>query len=270
MTTKTNNERLFNPLNNSVIVAEIKEEDRNIDTYYQQIKSNFYIGVKADFIIARDVFDASVNLKPEDFGRLTKKLNFSKSTVSKYKDIGGDDRLNRLFIAGKLPLNWTTMYYMSKLNDEQFSKVEKVCHVDITKKEVDEAAEVSTAQQKAIENLLFKFLNLEVNISEVKPHRFDDMISEITDYLKNFPEIKVDDEKVSEIKKRIDNYKPKQTTKNANESKSDEITSNDTANVAEDILDMMDDDTVSEAVDKLNQQKEDVTLDEHLKESAVA
>ena len=247
MPTTNTDERLFNPMISHVITNEV--EVKTVDGYYHQIKTNLYLQTKSEFIIARDLHEANVTLSPVDYDKLLDMLKFSESTESKYLSIGKDDRLNKLFIAGKLPFKWTTQYFLTTLTDAEFEKVAEKIDPDMTKSKIAKLAEISDEKKKAIETLLFKFLNLEVDISEVKPDRFDAMISEITDYLKNFPEIKVDDQKVSDIKNKIDNYTPKQTTKNANESKSDEIT-------AEDVADVVNDDVSS--------------LDEHLKESEAA
>ena len=155
-------------------------------------------------------------------------------------DIGSDDRLNRLFIAGKLPLAWTTLYYMTGLNDKQFAKVEKVCHPDITMKEIVSASEVSKEKQKAV-NLLFSFLKFNVNIAKVDIDRYDAMCDEIVDYLKAFPEIEIDTkfttiERMNSVKEKVERYLNKETNKNAKESKSDEVTEKDAAKAVSDVV----------------------------------
>ena len=110
---------IFNPLVNNLQTLEVghNEKDpskkKSVEKYFSQIKSNLYIGVKAHYLIARDLFDAKVNLKNNDFSRLVEQLSFSGSTQSKYLNIGKDLRLFSLFTKGKLPFKWTSQYFLT-------------------------------------------------------------------------------------------------------------------------------------------------------------
>ena len=110
----------YNPLVDKLTSAEVKV--RTPENYYNQIKNNFYLGVKAHFLIARDLYDASVNLKKPDYQRLVDMCNFSGSTQRKYLAIGGDVRLLSLFWKGKLPMKWTNQYLLTQLTEEKLLK----------------------------------------------------------------------------------------------------------------------------------------------------
>ena len=63
----------YNPMISNLTTLEIK--NKTVDNYYNQIRNNFYLGVKAHFIIARDLYDAKQNLDNEDYQRLVDKRN---------------------------------------------------------------------------------------------------------------------------------------------------------------------------------------------------
>ena len=112
----------YNPLNTNLMTMEVKT--KKVENYYNQIRNNFYLGVKAQYLIARDLYDASVNLEKQEYARLVKMCGFSGSTQRKYLAIGGDIRLWNLFTKGTLPMKWTNQYILTQLTDEQFEKVE--------------------------------------------------------------------------------------------------------------------------------------------------
>ena len=79
--------KLFNALNNSIQTNEVN--DKTLGNYIQQIRTNIYIGKKAMYFVARDVYDAKVNLSQYEFARLVERFKWNGSTQSKMLKIGG-------------------------------------------------------------------------------------------------------------------------------------------------------------------------------------
>ena len=52
----------FDPLQNSIQTLQVTEN--TLTNYIEQIKTNIYVGKKAMYFVARDVYDAKVNLSP--------------------------------------------------------------------------------------------------------------------------------------------------------------------------------------------------------------
>ena len=146
--------KLFNPLNNSIQTNEVNE--KTLSNYIEQIRTNIYIGKKAMYFVARDVYDAKVNLSPPDFSRLVEKFKWNGSTQSKILAIGRSDNLFKIYKQGNLPSNWTTLYELSTLTDEEFKKVKKILEPDVSwNKIAKELGKTNTPDP----NWLLNFLN---------------------------------------------------------------------------------------------------------------
>ena len=197
----------YNPLTLNLKTLEIK--DKTVENYFNQIKTNFYTGVKAHYLIARDLNDAKNNLNNEDYRELVKQCGFSGATQRKYIAIGEDVRLMSLFIVGKLPMKWTNQYLLTQLNNEQFKKVEKVIEPDTTAKVIKEVAELNEDEKEKIENNLLSFLQVEVDKTEVSITKFKKIVDKIKSALSSIPEIKINDDKVETAENRIVSYAKK-------------------------------------------------------------
>ena len=158
MENTTTTMKIFNPLVNNLQTLIVKE--KTVENYFSQIKSNLYIGVKAHYLIARDLYDAKQSLKNNDFSRLVEQLKFSGSTQSKYLSIGQDLRLWKLFIDGKLPFKWTTQYFLTTLTDEKFNKVAKKIDADMSIKDIKDIADVGKKEVQEFENKLLQLLSI--------------------------------------------------------------------------------------------------------------
>ena len=215
MTTNTNNKTeaktptkmSYNPLNNTLQTLEIK--DKTIANYFNQIRTNFYSAVKAHYLVARDLFDAKENLNNQDFSELVKQCKFSGSTQQKYLRVGGDVRLMSLFIVGKLPMNWTTQYLLTQLDNSQFKKVAKVINPDTTANKIREVAEMTDVEKQKVENDILSFLQVEVDKTEVDVTKFKTLVDKIKSALSSFPEININDEKVESVQSKILSYENK-------------------------------------------------------------
>ena len=99
--------KLFNPLNNSIQTNEVNE--KTLSNYIEQIRTNIYIGKKAMYFVARDVFDAKQTLNNLEFARLVERFKWNGSTQSKMLKIGASNNLFEVYQSGNLPSNWTTL-----------------------------------------------------------------------------------------------------------------------------------------------------------------
>ena len=194
----------YDPMISNLTTLEVK--NKTVDNYYNQIKNNFYLGVKAHYIIARDLYDASVNLPKPDYQRLVSKCGFSGSTIRKYELIGGDHRLFSLFTKGKLPMKWTNQYLLTQLTDEQFKKVEEKVDSQTKASEIKKLADMKKEQVEKIENMLLSFLTIEIDKSKVNVAEFVQTLSNIKKDLKKYKVIKVVDDNKEKVEKSITRY----------------------------------------------------------------
>ena len=193
--------KLFNPLNNSIQTNEVNE--KTLTNYIEQIKTNIYVGKKAMYFVARDVYDAKVNLSAPDFSRLVEKFKWNGSTQSKILAIGRSDNLFKIYKQGKLPSNWTTLYELSTLTDEKFNKVEKLLEPDVSwNKIAKELGKTNTPDP----SWLLNFLNLEVDKRKVTVADFVKTLSAIKKDLKKYKVIKVVDDNKEKVQKSIERY----------------------------------------------------------------
>jgi hypothetical protein len=205
-------QKYYNPLIVRLEALEVK--DKTPEGYYRQIKNNLYVGVKAEYLVARDFWSAKNNLKPQEFNELVKQLDFSGSTQQKYISIGSDIRLMRLYTSGKLPMKWTTQYLLTKLSDEQFSTVEKKLDPETTAKEISEIAKLPSNKKEQIANDLLKLFELELVKPEIDTiSTFEKIVEKVKSALQNIPQIKLRDEyEVSgQIRSRVETVKEKLT-----------------------------------------------------------
>ena len=62
--------------------------DKIYQNYYNQIRHNMYVGIKAIYLVCRDFYDAKLALTEGSYYELAKQLNVSRSTLIKYESIG--------------------------------------------------------------------------------------------------------------------------------------------------------------------------------------
>ena len=222
--------KVFNPLENTIQTNDVQEKE--LSNYIEQIKTNIYIGKKAMYFVARDVFDAKVNLSSEDFKRLVEKFKWNGSTQSKMLAIGGSNNLFKIYKQGNLPSNWTTLYELTTLTDQQFNKVSKLLEPDVSwNKIAKELGKKNTPNP----NWLLNFLNIEVDKRKVTVADFVNTLSNIKKDLKKYKVIKVvdDKKKLEKVEKSISRYitsinnkkkkKEKEKKKRENKRKAKEI-----------------------------------------------
>jgi hypothetical protein len=198
-------QKFYNPLIVSLETLEVKE--KTPEGYLRQIKNNLYVGVKAHYLVARDFWSAKNNLKPQEFNELVKQLGFSGSTQQKYLSIGSDIRLMRVFTAGKLPMKWTNQYLLTKLTDEQFSKVEKKLDPETTAKQIAVIAELKPDKKEQIANDLLKLFELELVKPEIDTiSTFEKIVEKVKSALSKIPQVKLNEERVEPVKQKLTAY----------------------------------------------------------------
>lgn len=198
-------QKFYNPLVVRLEALEVK--DKTPEGYLRQIKNNLYVGVKADYLVARDFWSAKNNLKPQEFNQLVKQLGFSGSTQQKYISIGSDIRLMRVFTANKLPMKWTTQYLLTKLSDEQFSTVEKKLDPETTAKAISEIAGLKPDKKEQIANDLLKLFELELIKPEIDTiSTFEKIVEKVKSALSKIPQVKLNEKNVEPVKQKLTAY----------------------------------------------------------------
>jgi hypothetical protein len=193
--------KLFNPLNNSIQTNEVNE--KTLSNYIEQIRTNIYIGKKAMYFVARDVYDAKQTLNNLEFARLVERFKWNGSTQSKILAIGRSNNLFKIYKQGNLPSNWTTLYELSTLTDDKFNKVKHLLEPDVSwNKIAKELGKTNTPDP----NWLLNFLNLEVDKRKVTVADFVKTLSAIKKDLKKYKVIKVVDDKKEKVQKSIERY----------------------------------------------------------------
>jgi len=109
-----------------VNIKTLAVKDNTVEGYFSQITHNFYIGAKAVVYVCRDIALSKQTLSSNDYDKLKEFLEpfISRTTVTKYENIGQCDRLYEMLQKNLLPLQWTTQYQLSKLSDDDWKTVE--------------------------------------------------------------------------------------------------------------------------------------------------
>ena len=135
---------------------------QNVHNFYKQINHNLMICAKALYLVCRDIRQASVSLQADEYSILKKALPISDSTISKYITIAESDVCRRLFIEGRLPDGWTTMYEIAKIEDkEEKEKVFKSANINTTADDVKSMLGKVVSNVKKAFTSLFKFTSLD-------------------------------------------------------------------------------------------------------------
>ena len=217
----------FNPMETRIQTLEVN--DKTLGNYISQIKNNIYVGFKSMFFVARDVYDAKVNLSKEDYKRLIENFKWNDATVSKMESIGRSNNLMEVYQQGNLPQSWTTLYYLSSLTDDKFQKVKSLLSIDTPLGEIKNKLNDKTTSDP---NWLLNFLNLEIDKRKVTVAEFANTLSNIKKDLKKYKVVKVkdDEDKQKRIEKSIASYiksqQPKDAKDKSRKRKSKEITRN--------------------------------------------
>jgi hypothetical protein len=113
----------------------------------------------------------------------------------------------RVFTAGKLPMKWTNQYLLTKLTDEQFSKVEKKLDPETTAKQIAVIAELKPDKKEQIANDLLKLFELELVKPEIDTiSTFEKIVEKVKSALSKIPQVKLNEERVEPVKQKLTAY----------------------------------------------------------------
>ena len=105
--------------------------------------------------------EAKINLSKDDFQSFLKSTHYEEKSSSVRKWIQIGDAYQRLRpIANKLPVAWSTIYKLSKIDSNKFDLLERmnVLHSEITAREIDEHLSVKNRANTRPMNKLFLYL----------------------------------------------------------------------------------------------------------------
>ena len=176
-----------NPLDTQIKTLEVK--DKTVEGYFNQISYNWYIGAKATYFIARDLFSASTILSSNDYDKLKNSIAplISRSTLDKYEKIGESDRLKNLLLKQALPMTWTTQYALATLSDEDFNKVLPTLQSTTTMGEINKSLGIEP-NEKPKRYLIDKpkeFISIAYATGTADPNKMQSLVNKIQDLVKS-------------------------------------------------------------------------------------
>jgi hypothetical protein len=121
-----------------------------IEDYVQRIQTSWQRHTSSVFDVAAACHDANDRLSPKEKQKLLgSALPFGKATFVKLAKIGGDERL--VPIAAKLPSNFSIIYEIALLSDEQLEKAvgSEVIHPKVRRAEIVALRKATEDTEKA-------------------------------------------------------------------------------------------------------------------------
>lgn len=135
-------------------------------------------------------FESKTNFTTTDYKEFLKETHYveKSSTIRKWELIG-KSYLKLREISDRLPPVFTTLYFLSKLSDEEFNSVvtSNVLTPSVTTEEIENLLNKSSVKSKSVPKIVIEF-NESVSFGVVK--EIDDLLQGYT----NFIEIKKNDE----------------------------------------------------------------------------
>ena len=173
----------INPLETQIKTLEV--ENKTVEGYFSQISHNWYIGAKATYFIARDIYKASTILTASDYELLKESITplLSRSTLDKYAKIGVCERLANLLLKQALPMTWTTQYRLACLSEEDYAKVLPILQSTTTMQEINrELGVVADERPKrySIEKPK-EFISIAFEAGTGDPNKMQSLINKIQD-----------------------------------------------------------------------------------------
>ena len=210
--------KLWDNESNKLNVAYQNEEQTDVKGYRDRIMENLYIGAKAIYLVARDLFEAEAELGTVEYAKLRKLLPISDSTERRYKKLGGSIYLDKLFEQGQLPMGWTVCYSLSTLDEKMQNAIESKIVPTITQAEVNQLIKDNggtiVSQTKPSEHHSFVTVKfIKEKMSSVQ--QVNDALKCLNDFRQlDFVYLEKDDEKINDYKKsfRTENNKKSEST----------------------------------------------------------
>ena len=202
----------------------------SVENYRDRIMENLYIGSKAIYLVARDLFQAKAELDETTYAKLLEELPISESTERKYRQIGGSVFLDKLFDNGQLPMGWTVCYSLRSQPKHLQNKIESKIYPEITQSELNKLikeANGTLPKSSVIPNTEYTMVQIAVDKTKMSSV---DQVNEVLKCLNDFRKldyvvIKKDEDKINSFKTKLKN----DSKKNA---ESDTLTSEDAKKVA--------------------------------------
>lgn len=152
---------------------------KNCEFYVKQITSLKTNTAENILCIGLVMKEAKTNLSKNDFSSFLKSTHYEEKSSSVRKWIQIGDAYQRLSpIAHKLPVAWSTIYKLSKIDSNKFDLLERknILHSEITAREIDEHLSVKNRANSKKIQLTLKF---DLNVSPASFKRLHDSISKL-------------------------------------------------------------------------------------------
>lgn len=193
-------------------------EEKNVENYYHQIKSNRYVARKGMYLVCRDLFDAKVNLSTTEYESLLSMLGYSQASVYKQESIGSDYRLFKMFNQGRLPESWTTQYALTQFNDEEFMRViqDKNINHQSTLAEIKKAANIKPNSETDEKIALLGIGSVKINKDEVNNTSFVKFENSLKKFMKDYKFVTIEfaNDFKNKIKTLVENREDKSKKSN--------------------------------------------------------
>jgi len=209
-------------------LAPLLVKEKTIDGYFKHISHNIRMGKKAIYIVCRDLSDAENNLDKNQFAKLVNELDLSSATVRKYRIVGQNIRLQELFYTGKMPVKWTTMYYVTTLSEGDFDKVKTQIKEDTPVKKINDW--IGKKGKSLPPNPFVKSATILVNKTKMNVAEYSNLIADFKALVqknKKVCKIEVNDDAKEIIKKLVEKKNEEKSKKKSQKRKSKKITSKD-------------------------------------------
>ena len=202
----------------------------SVEKYRDRIMENMYLGAKAIYLVARDLFQAKSNLNKTEYDKLIEELPITESTVSKYLKIGGSAYLDKLFENGQLPMGWTVCYSLRSQPKHLQKKIEDKIYPEITQKEVNKLIKDAGGNLPSSSSTpITEFNMIQIAVDKNKMNSVEQVnavMKCLNDFRKlDYVVIKKDEEKINIFKEKI-------KKDNKKDAESDTITEDDAKKVA--------------------------------------
>jgi hypothetical protein len=100
--------------------TSVRQHAPSLADFAKKIKASWHGNTRSILTTARHCAEASAALPRRARASLIKEVPFSAATFSKLNQIGQNARLRENDVAAVLPANFSAIYAVSKLNDEEF------------------------------------------------------------------------------------------------------------------------------------------------------
>mgnify|MGYP006091891167 CR=1 FL=1 len=218
-TTKKDDDKLLVPTKlkwwstTSVKIDEPK--DLSVETFIERIKGNQYLGFKSDYLIGRDICHADSVLEDLDFATVCTNCGINKTTVNRYKSIGRNVVLDKMFTKGVIPRNKTVLLLIVKQPEHVQNTMIEFMYPDISKSDCTKVVKkikggkTSKSENNSLD--FFKFIDLKLKKGAIVSQKEVTALIKLVTHVKKLPFVHWDEtlkktynEKIKTIRKSVD------------------------------------------------------------------